>query len=234
MSSTPVVDRSTSAPGGRHDNDHSDFRKIAIFPTADEIACTESPFLRFAAALDEDEIVTNRVGVYLDHLYRILREDMLYELREEMQLMSGKQKGEQQNETDPVLNDLDAHDLIAAGFMTTGAAKTQKKPLRLATIDNYQADESDIDIASLTRSNSNNDLGFMFAPERIQTHSLAHTRAVLSGELSSSSFNLMCMMACPFAASNTHLVTSLSGARPSLHRNAQWWLRPVVRGDVEL
>jgi hypothetical protein len=45
-----------------------------------------------------------------------------------------KLKRELQNETDPVLNDLDAHDLIAAGFMTTGAAKTQKKPLRLATI----------------------------------------------------------------------------------------------------
>jgi hypothetical protein len=92
MSSTPAVDRSTSAPGGRHDNDHADFRKIAILPTADEIACTESPFLRFAAALDEDETVTNR-DVYLDHLYRLLREDMLYELREEMQLITGKQKG---------------------------------------------------------------------------------------------------------------------------------------------
>jgi superfamily I DNA and/or RNA helicase len=45
-----------------------------------------------------------------------------------------KLKCELQKETDPVLNDLDAHDLIAAGFMTTGAAKTQKKRLRLATI----------------------------------------------------------------------------------------------------
>ncbi|KAJ7857548.1 P-loop containing nucleoside triphosphate hydrolase protein [Mycena leptocephala] len=93
ISSTPAVDHSTIAPGGRHDNDHADFRHIAILPTADEISCTEPPFLRFAAALDEDETITNRGGLYLDHLYRLLREDMLYELREEMQLITGKQKG---------------------------------------------------------------------------------------------------------------------------------------------
>ncbi|KAJ6497671.1 P-loop containing nucleoside triphosphate hydrolase protein [Mycena sanguinolenta] len=93
ISSTPAVDLSASAPGGRHDNDHTDFREIAILPTAGEIACTEPPFLRFAAAIDEDETLANRGGVYLDHLYRLLREDMLYELREEMQLLTGKQKG---------------------------------------------------------------------------------------------------------------------------------------------
>ncbi|KAJ6531120.1 P-loop containing nucleoside triphosphate hydrolase protein [Mycena capillaripes] len=93
ISSTPAVDRSIGAPGGRHDNDHADFRDIAILPTAEEIACTEPPFLRFAAALDDDETLVNRSGIYLDHLYRLLREDMLYELREEMQLITGKQKG---------------------------------------------------------------------------------------------------------------------------------------------
>ncbi|KAJ6542569.1 hypothetical protein B0H19DRAFT_302681 [Mycena capillaripes] len=93
FSKPAVLDRSTSVPGGRHDNDHADFRKIAILPTADEIACTELPFLRFADALDEDETPANRDGVYLDHLYRLLREDMLYELREEVQHITGRQKG---------------------------------------------------------------------------------------------------------------------------------------------
>lgn len=41
---------------------------------------------------------------------------------------------ELQDETDPVLNDLDSHDLIAAGFITPAAAKTVRKRLRLATI----------------------------------------------------------------------------------------------------
>jgi len=34
-------------------------------------------------------------------------------------------------------------------------------------VDNYQGEESDIVIASLTRSNADNDIGFMMAPERL-------------------------------------------------------------------
>jgi hypothetical protein len=34
-------------------------------------------------------------------------------------------------------------------------------------IDNYQGEESKVIIASLTRSNSNNDIGFMSSPERL-------------------------------------------------------------------
>ncbi|PBK99914.1 P-loop containing nucleoside triphosphate hydrolase protein [Armillaria gallica] len=74
---------------------------------------------------------------------------------------------ELREDADPVLNDLDSHDLIRAGLLTPGAAKLTKRPLRLATIDNYQGEECDIVIVSLTRSNPNNDIGFMFAPERL-------------------------------------------------------------------
>ncbi|KAJ8593168.1 hypothetical protein M405DRAFT_925273 [Rhizopogon salebrosus TDB-379] len=42
-----------------------------------------------------------------------------------------------------------------------------KKRIRLATIDNYQGEESDIVIASLTRSNDSSDIGFMNSPERL-------------------------------------------------------------------
>ena len=35
------------------------------------------------------------------------------------------------------------------------------------SIDNYQGEESDIVIASLTRGNSHHDIGFMSAPERL-------------------------------------------------------------------
>ncbi len=41
---------------------------------------------------------------------------------------------ELREDTDPVLNDLDSHDLIRAGLLTPGAAKLTKRPLRLATI----------------------------------------------------------------------------------------------------
>ncbi|KAE9394090.1 P-loop containing nucleoside triphosphate hydrolase protein [Gymnopus androsaceus JB14] len=70
-------------------------------------------------------------------------------------------------DNDPVLNDLDTHDLVKAGLMPAATANTVKRKIRLATIDNYQGEESDIIIASLTRSNSNRDIGFMSAPERL-------------------------------------------------------------------
>ncbi|KAF8633815.1 hypothetical protein AX15_001228 [Amanita polypyramis BW_CC] len=69
-------------------------------------------------------------------------------------------------ETDPVLGDLDAHELARAGLLTPDA-NARKQPLRLATIDNYQGEESDIVIVSLTRSNQDHDIGFMSSPERV-------------------------------------------------------------------
>ncbi|KAJ7650277.1 P-loop containing nucleoside triphosphate hydrolase protein [Roridomyces roridus] len=70
-------------------------------------------------------------------------------------------------ENDPVLNDLDSHDLVSAGLLPAASAKISKPQLRLATIDNYQGEESDIVISCLTRSNSSHDIGFMHSPERL-------------------------------------------------------------------
>lgn len=68
---------------------------------------------------------------------------------------------------DPILNDLDSHDLVQAGVLPAASAEINKKPIRLSTIDNYQGEESDIVVASLTRSNEDGDIGFMSAPERL-------------------------------------------------------------------
>ncbi|OHW97711.1 AAA family ATPase [Colletotrichum incanum] len=72
-------------------------------------------------------------------------------------------------ENDPWLNDLDSFELIRAGLVTAAAAKVKSGSgrIRLSTIDNYQGEESDIVIASLTRSNNKGDIGFMKAPERL-------------------------------------------------------------------
>ncbi|KAJ6515608.1 P-loop containing nucleoside triphosphate hydrolase protein [Mycena sanguinolenta] len=70
-------------------------------------------------------------------------------------------------ENDPVLNDLDSYDLVSAGLLPQASARISKPKLRLATIDNYQGEESDIVISCLTRSNSSHDIGFMFSPERL-------------------------------------------------------------------
>ena len=37
-------------------------------------------------------------------------------------------------DNDPVLNDLDSHDLVRAGLISSSAAKLGKQPIRLATI----------------------------------------------------------------------------------------------------
>lgn len=89
------------------------------------------------------------------------------------------------NQHDPELSELDRFELIRAGLLTQAAAKLDRKPVRISTIgksirsiieilarvnweaDNYQGEESDIVIASLTRSNESGDIGFMAAPERL-------------------------------------------------------------------
>ncbi|KIJ08243.1 hypothetical protein PAXINDRAFT_89146 [Paxillus involutus ATCC 200175] len=293
-------------PGGRHDNDFTNFREIAILPTADEILSNQPPFIRPAAVLEDPKAVDSRVADYLDNTFRMLREDMIYEMREELQIALGKKPGKhrglhinglsmidvhtgtqdrgtrwglmltlstqhrmrpeisafiraltypelvdhpntlnrpdirgvqsnvvfvdhsrpedvetritdrgdaeatssKQNtyevemvvkivrylkqqgyksenivvltpylgqlcklrdtlKNDAVLNDLDANDLQKAGLLAPVATQASQQGIRLATIDNYQGEESDIVIASLTRSNPNNAIGFMSSPERL-------------------------------------------------------------------
>ncbi|KAG9309656.1 P-loop containing nucleoside triphosphate hydrolase protein [Chiua virens] len=97
LSSTGLVTVSgilTSA-GGRHDNDLVDYREIAILPTADEVLCKKPPFLR--ATLHE-ELSTSETPIedYLENTFRMLREDMLFEIREEVEVSlqkKGKRRG---------------------------------------------------------------------------------------------------------------------------------------------
>ena len=79
------------SPGGRHDNDFTDFHDIVILPTADEAVSTEVPFLRTSDATDD--IAEGRLPVHLDNQFRLLREDMMYEIKEELQIAMGKKGG---------------------------------------------------------------------------------------------------------------------------------------------
>ncbi|KAK3949502.1 stage V sporulation protein K [Pseudoneurospora amorphoporcata] len=72
-----------------------------------------------------------------------------------------------ENQHDPALSEMDKFELLRAGILSHAAAKVDEKPLRVSTIDNYQGEENDIVIASLTRSNESGDIGFMSAPERL-------------------------------------------------------------------
>ncbi|QSZ31391.1 hypothetical protein DSL72_000956 [Monilinia vaccinii-corymbosi] len=85
-------------------------------------------------------------------------------------------------ENDLILNDLDKYDLIRAGLYVDTGVKPSKTSLRLSTVgfylprvlymsnrgqDNYQGEESDIVLVSMTRSNTQNDIGFMSQPQRL-------------------------------------------------------------------
>ncbi|KAJ8121165.1 hypothetical protein ONZ43_g2319 [Nemania bipapillata] len=76
-------------------------------------------------------------------------------------------RDELSKDSDPVLNDLDSHDLVRAGLMPSATARAIKPKVKISTIDNFQGDESEIVIISLTRSNDNGDIGFMYSPERL-------------------------------------------------------------------
>jgi hypothetical protein len=92
-SSSMTIAQDDITPGGRHDNDFVEFRDIAILPSADELASTEAPFLRLSAALDDPRTEETREALYLDNQFRLLREDMIYEMREELQIAVGPKKG---------------------------------------------------------------------------------------------------------------------------------------------
>ena len=93
---TPIATKGNKfgpGPGGRHDNDFVDFRKISILPTTDELESMERAFIQPSDVLEEPETASSRVAIHLDNQFRLLREDMLHEMREELHIATGKKKG---------------------------------------------------------------------------------------------------------------------------------------------
>jgi hypothetical protein len=107
LSETHVVRTSARAdcsPGGRHDNDMVDFRAIAILPTADELASKKAPFIRTSDYLDDESTESTRTVDHLDNQFRLLREDFLYEMREELAfLKNSKRKSTRQTVVDELV-----------------------------------------------------------------------------------------------------------------------------------
>ncbi|KKZ62783.1 hypothetical protein EMCG_02894 [[Emmonsia] crescens] len=78
--------------GGRHDNDFPSVRDISILPTPDEIASKDPPFLRRATDVYECQPESGRFAAYVNNQFRLLREDMLRDLREELQIVLESKK----------------------------------------------------------------------------------------------------------------------------------------------
>ncbi|KAG1673298.1 hypothetical protein FOA52_002578 [Chlamydomonas sp. UWO 241] len=73
-----------SGPGGRHDNDHADFRSIEICPTSSEALCTRQPYLLRAG---DKPLLQSPEATLLDRHFRLLREDMMQLLCESMVML---------------------------------------------------------------------------------------------------------------------------------------------------
>jgi hypothetical protein len=92
QTSNTVKRTDEDGPGGRHDNDHADFRKIAILPTDDELMSAEQAFYRAADVVFQQPF-EQRSGAHLDNQFRLLREDFLDKLREGVKASQHKVKG---------------------------------------------------------------------------------------------------------------------------------------------
>ncbi|GJE92068.1 stage V sporulation protein K domain-containing protein [Phanerochaete sordida] len=114
----PVTAR--THPGGRHDNDHANIRQISILPTPDEIMSKDPPFLLTAAHIDSLP-ADQRAAAHVDNQFRLLREDMLHELREQAQIASGRHTGTRGG---LILDDVQLVD----GYGNTGAGTSGSAP----------------------------------------------------------------------------------------------------------
>ena len=69
-------------PGVReHDNDPEDFRSVSIVPTPSELNCPEAPYL---PPPEGSEFISDREAALLDRQFRLMREDLVGSLREEL------------------------------------------------------------------------------------------------------------------------------------------------------
>lgn len=62
-------------------------------PTGDELLSRDRPFFRTADFLDVPENISYRSVLHIDNQFRLLREDMLDEIREEVAIMQGRKSG---------------------------------------------------------------------------------------------------------------------------------------------
>jgi hypothetical protein len=62
-------------------------------PTADELLSKDRPFFRTADCIDDPEKLSSRCGIHLDNQFRLLREDMLGEIRDELKILTGTEAG---------------------------------------------------------------------------------------------------------------------------------------------
>jgi hypothetical protein len=66
-------------PGGRHDNDHLNFRNVRILPTAQELGCEVRPWLPLATG--GNNFIQDPVTRLISNSFRLLREDAIFAMK---------------------------------------------------------------------------------------------------------------------------------------------------------
>jgi AAA+ superfamily predicted ATPase len=83
------------------------------------------------------------------------------------QLMKLRTLMSKSRELNAELSERDADEILDSDNDEENHESRVKRNIRVATIDNFQGEEAKIILASLVRSNNNNDIGFVSGPERI-------------------------------------------------------------------
>ncbi|EGX95392.1 AAA family ATPase, putative [Cordyceps militaris CM01] len=109
--------------GGRHDNDFTDLRQISIYPSSDELSSTIPPFYRLAVQVSQSD-PAQRTARHLDNQFRLLREDMLAELRDDISIATGKQKGKRRSQI--------LKNLVPVGINTGDKVRARQCALRVS------------------------------------------------------------------------------------------------------
>lgn len=108
------------SPGGRHDNDFANYHDIAILPTRAELQSTESPFYMQASVTFGLDI-EDRAHALLDNQFRLLREDMLADIRED--LKNAARGGKKRSVKHMVISDLTLEE-VGGTSMSRGSPST--------------------------------------------------------------------------------------------------------------
>jgi len=68
-------------PFDRHDNDHEDWRKIKVVPTAGEVQTDRPPYIPGALndndEIQDDDVIPEATRMHLEHHFRLAREDYI-------------------------------------------------------------------------------------------------------------------------------------------------------------
>ena len=91
--------------GWRHNNDPRSYREISILPTPDEIKSTERPCIRTVDEIDDLKLTCpiKMFKAHAENQFRLLREDLVRDTRESVQVALGNKKGKHTGEFIPVI-----------------------------------------------------------------------------------------------------------------------------------